>query len=33
MPSAIFDVEELGIIDAELLENLNSISLKTYGFA
>ena len=33
MPDAIFDVEELGIIDASMLENLNSISLKTYGFA
>ena len=33
MPSAIFDVDELWIIDAELLENLDSISLKTYGFA
>ena len=33
MPNAIFDVEELWIIDAELLENLDSISLKTYGFA
>ena len=33
MPNAVFDVDELWIIDAELLENLNSISLKTYGFA
>ena len=33
MPDAIFDVEELGIIDASMLENLDSISLKTYGFA
>jgi len=33
MPDAIFDVDELGIIDASMLENLNSISLKTYGFA
>lgn len=33
MPSAIFDVDELWIIDSELLENLNSISLKTYWFA
>lgn len=33
MPNAVFDVEELWIIDAELLENLDSISLKTYGFA
>ena len=33
MPDAIFDVDELWIIDASMLENLNSISLKTYGFA
>ena len=33
MPDAIFDVDELGIIDASMLENLDSISLKTYGFA
>ncbi len=33
MPNAIFDVDELGIIDASMLENLDSISLKTYGFA
>ena len=33
MPSAIFDVDELWIIDSELLENLDSISLKTYWFA
>ena len=33
MPEAIFDVDELGIIDASMLENLDSISLKTYGFA
>jgi len=33
MPSAIFDVDELWIIDAELLKNLDCISLKTYGFA
>lgn len=33
MPNAVFDVEELGIIDASMLENLDSISLKTYGFA
>ena len=32
MPSAIFDVDELWIIDSELLENLDSISLKTYWF-
>ena len=32
MPDAIFDVDELGIIDASMLENLDSISLKTYGF-
>jgi len=30
MPDAIFDVDELGIIDASMLENLDSISLKTY---
>ena len=33
MPDAIFDVDEIGIIDASMLENLDSISLKTYGFA
>lgn len=33
MPDAIFDVDELGIIDASMLKNLDSISLKTYGFA
>ena len=33
MPDAIFNVDELGIIDASMLENLDSISLKTYGFA
>jgi hypothetical protein len=33
MPDAIFDVDELGIIDTSMLENLDSISLKTYGFA
>ena len=33
MPDAIFHVDELGIIDASMLENLDSISLKTYGFA
>jgi len=33
MPDAIFDVNELWIIDASMLENLDSISLKTYGFA
>lgn len=33
MPNAIFDVDELWIIDASMLENLDSISLKTYGFA
>ena len=33
MPDAIFHVDELGIIDASILENLDSISLKTYGFA
>ena len=33
MPEAIFDVDELGIIDASMLENLDSISLKIYGFA
>ena len=33
MPSAIFDVDELWIIDSELLENFDSISLKTYWFA
>ena len=32
MPDAIFDVDELWIIDASMLENLDSISLKTYGF-
>jgi len=33
MPDAIFDVDELWIIDASMLENLDFISLKTYGFA
>ena len=33
MPDAIFDVDELWIIDASMLENLDSISLKTYWFA
>ncbi len=33
MPNAIFDVDELWIIDASMLENLDSISLKTYWFA
>ena len=33
MPDAIFDVNELWIIDASMLENLDSISLKTYWFA
>ena len=33
MPDAIFDIDELWIIDASMLENLDSISLKTYGFA
>ena len=33
MPDAIFDVDELGIIDASMLENLDSISLKTYWSA
>ena len=33
MPDAIFDVDELGIIDASMLESLDSISLKTYWFA
>lgn len=33
MPDAIFDVDELWIIDASMLKNLDSISLKTYGFA
>ena len=33
MPDTIFDVDELWIIDASMLENLDSISLKTYGFA
>jgi len=33
MPDAIFNVDELGIIDASMLENIDSISLKTYGFA
>ena len=33
MPDAIFDVDELGIIDSSMLENLDAISLKTYGFA
>ena len=33
MPDAIFDVDELGIIDASMLKNLDSISLKTYWFA
>ena len=32
MPDAIFDVDELWIIDASMLENLDSISLKTYWF-
>ena len=32
MPDAIFDVDEIGLIDASMLENLDSISLKTYGF-
>jgi hypothetical protein len=30
MPDAIFNVDELGIIDASMLENLDAISLKTY---
>ena len=33
MPDAIFDIDELGIIDTSMLENLDSISLKTYWFA
>lgn len=33
MPDAIFDVDELWIIDASMLENLDLISLKTYWFA
>ena len=33
MPDAIFDVDELWIIDASMLENLDSISLKTYWCA
>lgn len=33
MPDAIFNVDELWIIDASMLENMDSISLKTYGFA
>ena len=33
MPDAIFNVDELGIIDASMLKNLDSISLKTYWFA
>ena len=33
MPNAIFDVDELWIIDSELLKNLDLISLKTYWFA
>ncbi len=33
MPDAIFNVDELGIIDASMLENLDAISLKTYWFA
>ena len=33
MPDAVFDVDELWIIDASMLENLDSISLKTYWFA
>ena len=33
MPDAIFDVDELWIIDSSMLENLDAISLKTYGFA
>lgn len=33
MPNDIFDVDELWIIDAKMLESLDSISLKTYGFA
>ena len=33
MPDAIFDVDELGIIDASMLKNLDSISLKIYWFA
>ena len=32
MPNAIFDVDEIWIIDAKMLENLNVISLKTYWF-
>ena len=33
MPDTIFNVDELWIIEASMLENLDSISLKTYGFA
>ena len=33
MPDAIFNVDEIWIIDASMLENLDSISLKTYWFA
>ena len=33
LPSAIFDVDELWIIDSELLKNLDLMSLKTYWFA
>lgn len=33
LPDTIFDVDELWIIDASMLENLDTISLKTYGFS
>lgn len=32
-PDAIFDVDELGIIDSSMLENLDTISLSSYGFS
>ena len=33
IPNAIFDVDEIWIIDSKMLENLDSISLKTYWFS
>ena len=32
MPDAIFDVDELWIIDANMLQTIDSLSLKSYGF-
>ena len=32
MPSSIFDVDELWIVDAKMLESLDGISMQTYGF-